>query len=342
MCELVHCFSMAESYDMPEQPAIAMIGGGTGSFTLLQELKHCTPNIAALVNMSDDGGSSGRLRDELGVLPPGDVRQCLVALSDAPEARDVFSYRFGDGPFKGHSLGNIILSGLELRYGDFAQATKVASHILRITGRVIPVTLENHRLMMDDGDEKIAGEYLIGHHAIASSEPFVYLEPAACINPEAKEAIREADMVVIAPGNLYGSLLPALAVGGMAEALRQSSAQKIMVANLVTKPGQTDGWHVADYIRAMERYLGEGAIDVALYNTAVPSKDLLYKYAAEGEYPVDTSEARFSEVKAVPIGADLVAGEIFTPDPKDTAIRRTLVRHDAKRVSKELMRLYHE
>ena len=230
--------------EISDHPNIAMIGGGTGSFTLLQELKHLTPNISALVNMSDDGGSTGRLRDELGVLPPGDVRQCLVALSDAPEVRDLFGFRFGEGAgeFRGHSLGNIILAGLELQYGDFAKATKVASRILGITGQVIPVTLDNHTLAMQDGDETVEGEYVIGHRKIDARDAHVYHQPAAFMNPEAEEAMQAANLLVIAPGNLYGSLLPALAVTGMKEAFADSPAKKVMITSLVTKPGQTDGW----------------------------------------------------------------------------------------------------
>lgn len=327
--------------EISDQPNIALIGGGTGSFTLLQELKHLTPNISALVNMSDDGGSTGRLRDELGVLPPGDVRQCLVALSDAPEIRDVFGYRFGEGTggFQGHSLGNIILSGLELQYGDFAKATKVAGRILGITGQVIPVTLDNHTLMMTDSHETISGEYKIGHRRFNGKDVRLYHEPAAYMNPEAEEALQAADMIVIAPGNLYGSLLPALAVTGMPEAFEDTHAKTVMVTSLVTKPGQTDGWHVVDYVKEVEKYIGEGVIDAVLYNTAVPSPDLLSKYAADGEYPVDCSEERFAEIGATAVGADLLAKDIFQADRKDKAIRRTLIRHDAKRVGEELLHL---
>jgi uncharacterized cofD-like protein len=323
-------------------PKIALIGGGTGSFTLLTELKEFTPHITALVNMSDNGGSTGKLRDELGVLPPGDVRQCLVALSDTPEVRDLFSYRFGQGSLAGQSMGNIILSGLELQHGSFARAIKVASVILHIKGNVIPITLDNHNLVMHDGSKIIKGEDNVGHHTIKNKNCRIELDPKAKLNPEAAQAISEADLVVIAPGNLYASLLPALAVEGMADALANTNAKVVAVGNLVTKPGQTDGWHIVDYVKEFEKYIGEGQIDAVLYNTATPSKRLLEKYAAEGEFPVGIEEDRFEEISATPIGSSLVAKEIAKQDSNDQAIQRTLIRHDGYQVGRKLMATFYE
>jgi uncharacterized cofD-like protein len=328
--------------DISYAPKIALIGGGTGSFTLLSELKHFTPNISALVAMSDDGGSTGILRDELGVLPPGDIRQCLVALSDNPELREVFTYRFGEGSLANHSLGNLIVSGLEKKYGGLAEAIKVLSRLLHLTGAVIPMSLDQHTLVMQDGQEVIRGEYLIGSRATQNADPSVSLDPPATINPEAEGAILQADLVVLAPGNLYGSLLPALMVGGVAETLRQTSATKVMVANLVTKPGQTDDWHVVDYVQAIERHIGQGQFDVVLYNQEAPRPELLALYAADGEYPVGTDQKRFGDIAAQSIGASLVASETHLQDPNDKLIRRTLIRHDAVAVGRQLMRLYFE
>lgn len=323
-------------------PEIAVIGGGTGSFTLLQELKEFTPNITAVVNMSDDGGGSGMLRDELGVLPPGDIRQCLVALSDLPEVRDLFGYRFNAGSLTNQSLGNIILSGLELQYDSLEKAIEVASTILQIKGRVIPVTTQKHTLVMRDGNDVIRGENIIGKRAIKQPGAYVELDPPSAINPRAAEAILGADIVVIAPGNLHGSLLPALAVNGMAEAFQATSAKKVAIANLVTKPGQTDGWHVADYFRTFESYVGQGQIDKVIYNNVAPSEDLLKKYAEDGEFPVGIAPERLREVGAKAIGAALVAQEIFAQDKNDTILRRTLIRHDAIQVGRQLMRIFYE
>ncbi len=332
--------AIEDNYSDEEAPNIAMIGGGTGSFTLLHELKNFTPNISALVNMSDDGNSSGRLRDEYGVLPPGDVRQCLVALGNAPEIRDLFSYRFPDGQFEGHALGNIILSGLELRYEDFAKAIKVASKILDITGEVIPITTDKHTLVMEDGGETVRGEHAISHREIQAAGAYLRLEPEAAITPEAEEAITKADIITIAPGNLFGSLLPILTVRGVAETVRSARAMVVLVANLVTKPGQTDGWHVVDYVKMFEQYLGENEIDKVLYNTRLPSSDLLAKYAADGEFPVAIEpEERFNEVSAIAVGTDLLAGKIFLQDPNDKGMRRTLIRHDGIKVGRQLMQI---
>jgi uncharacterized cofD-like protein len=156
---------------------------------------------------------------------------------------------------------------------------------------------------------------------------------------EAEEAILAADLIVIAPGNFYRSLLPTLAVTGMRETLEESEAKKVMVSNLMTTPGQTDGWHVVDYVKGMERYIGIGRIDTVLFNNQQPSRELLENYATENEYPVDTSRDKFSDIAAQHIGAPLVAKEVFVPQKNDTLIRRTLIRHDAREVRKQLARM---
>jgi len=320
-------------------PRIVLLGGGTGSFTLLQGLKQLTPQLTAIVNMSDDGGSTGILRDELGVLPPGDVRQCLVALSDNPDVRDLFSYRFAEGRFEGQSLGNIILSGLELRHGSFTKAVQVASDILHITGHVVPVTTDKHTLVVQDGDRVYRGEHVIDGPLKLSGAARVRLEPAAQLNPAAIQAIAAADMVVLAPGSLHSSLLPILAVDGMAEALQATPAVVVSVANLVNKPRQTDDWHVVDYAQQFARYIGDATVDTVLYNNQSIAVELLKKYAAEGEFPVRTDAARFKEVPIRAIGARLVAQDIVARQVPGDQIRRTLIRHDAAAVCDELRKL---
>lgn len=331
---------------MQTHPKLVVIGGGTGSFTLLSELKHAPCDITAVVNMSDDGGSTGRLRDELGVLPPGDVRQCLVALSTIPEARDLFNVRFDTaGPLDEHSLGNLILSGLEHHYGDIEQAIAIAAKLLATAGRVIPVTTVPHTLVFTDEHTTTRGEFAIGHIDMARGKRSISHSPAVGLNPQAKQAIMAADIVVIAPGNLYGSLLPALAVDGMRTALTQTKAQVVMIANLVTKPGQTDGWHVMDYVEEMEQYIGRGTIDTVLYNTRKPERSLLERYAAAGEVPVATKQNRFLAdiyAKRRLVGAHLLATSIWKRAPGDKSMPRTLIRHDARKVAARLMELLHE
>lgn len=327
----------------PTEIKIAVIGGGTGSFTLLSALKNHTTQIAALVNMADDGGSTGVLRDELGVLPPGDVRQCLVALSDSPKVRDLFNYRFDEGSLKGHAFGNLFLTALEKMTGDFAAGVELASEVLGVKGTVEPITLTNVTLVMRDSDgSEVRGEFEISDHDFGGHRPDFRLEPLAEPNPRAIRAIETADVVVIAPGSLYGSLAPALIVPGIGDALRTSNAVKIYVCNLVTKPGQTDGYDVADFADEIERLAGGAFLDAVLYNTEKPSDELMDKYAKAGEKSVAFHEEKFDGKSYVAVGSNLLAGSIWqnssTADP--IANSRTLIRHDSGVVANAIIELY--
>lgn len=313
-------------------PKIVVMGGGTGSFTLLQALKEITPSITAVVNMCDDGGSTGILRDELGVLPPGDARQCLVALSENDEIRNLFSYRFSAGSLSGQSLGNIILSGLELQHGSFETAVQVASKILRIRGRVVPVALGPHKLALTDGDTQVLGQHKVEHHSLVDPKARVRLEPASRVNPKAEQAIREADMVIIAPGSFYTSLLPVMSVNGVAEALQETQATVVMVANLVNKPLHTKDWHIADYVAKLSEYIGQGQVDTVLYNTEPIAKMLLKKYAEDNEFPVRADQHGFAGCNVAVMGMPLVSSVVAAQDPADKAVRRTLIRHDPWKV----------
>lgn len=319
-----------------------MIGGGTGSFTLLTGLKQYASDITALVNMADDGGSTGLLRDELGVLPPGDIRQCLVALSNSPKVRELFNYRFEEGRLKGHNFGNLFLTALEKMTGNFAEAVELASEVLRITGRVEPITLSDVKLCMQSKDKKIRGEHIIGHIRFKQKKPELWLEPKAILNPKAKEAIKQADMVVIAPGNLYGSLAPALIVPGLYKVLKASVAKKIYVCNLVTKPGQTDGFKVHDFASEIERFAGGPFLTHVIFNTEKPSKELLDKYAGDGEYAVDYNNGPLKAAKYTPKGANIISKEIKNRRSKHDPLAktRTLIRHDPDKVAKQIMRIY--
>lgn len=321
---------------------IVVLGGGTGSFTLLQSLKGLSPKITAIVNMCDDGGSTGVLRDELGVLPPGDARQCLVALSERPEIRELFDYRFDGGRLSGQSLGNIILSGLELQHGSFEKAVEVASRILRIRGHVVPVVLGDHKLVMDDGGKEVVGQFNIRNHVVESEAPRVRLEPVTTLNPKANRAIRKADIVVIAPGGLYYSLLPIFSVNGMKEALQGTSAQVVCVSNLIERKGRAESWHVVDHVKTIEEYVGEGTIDVVLYNNAPLEQRLIERYAAEADHPVLITPDRFTEIGCKAVGAPLISPTLHVQDAADKAIQRTLIRHDADRVSEEIAKFLTE
>ncbi|HUD10280.1 MAG TPA: gluconeogenesis factor YvcK family protein [Candidatus Saccharimonadales bacterium] len=321
---------------------IVVIGGGTGSFTLLQSFKNYFSDLTALVNMADNGGSSGVLRDELGVLPPGDVRQCLVALSDSPELRALFDYRFKEGGLKGHTLGNILLSALEKTTGDFGEAVKTASKVLRIHGQVLPITTTNTHLSlrMKEG-RSVTGEISIAHMDLRTEkQPELSLDPIATINPEAKKAILQADVVVIAPGNLYGSLAPALLVGGVGRALRQAKATVVYICNLVTKPQQTDDFEVSGYVSEIERFAGNPIIDYVLYNTARPADKLLAKYVHEGEFLVGYDKQLLKSQHYQAIGLPLIDQQIVKLGAGDTlSHRRSLIRHDANAVAEKIQRL---
>lgn len=324
---------------------VVVIGGGTGNFAVLSGLKQRFTHITALVNMADDGGSTGVLRDELGVLPPGDVRQCLVALSQAPEVRDLFSYRFQDGTLRGHSFGNLFLSTMEKVTGSFPDAVKLASQILRIRGAVLPITTNNVRLVMTHHDgQKVTGEFVIGTMDFGSTiRPELSLEPAAHITSDAVQAIADADMVVIAPGNLYASLAPALIVGGVREALAKTSAPLVYICNLVTKPRQTDGFDVADYAAEIERFIGEQALDYVIYNNEQPAPDMLRKYTHQGEFLVKVDSQRLQQAHYQAIGLPLIASDQVTVSVKDPLFHsRSLIRHDSAQITAEIERLLDE
>lgn len=312
---------------------IVVVGGGTGSFTVLSALRGHNRELTAIVSMADDGGSTGVLRDELGVLPPGDIRQCLVALSSSPAMRELFDYRYEEGPFKGHSFGNMFLTTLEKTTGDFAKAVESASEILRIKGTVIPATLDDVRLLMRWENEQVElhGERVIDvdNFQLDPRQAELSLKPTPQVNPSAIEAIMEADLVVVSPGDLYTSLGPLLIIDGIGQALRQSNAKVLYVCNLTTKHGQTDGFSVEDHVREIERFAGGEVIDSVLYNTERPPADLEERYLAEKAFVLerDDSDDR-SHVSY--IGKDLLGmmADKSNSQADQLAMNRSLIRHD--------------
>lgn len=323
---------------------IAVIGGGTGSFTILSALKDYTTQIAAIVSMADDGGSTGVLRDELGALPPGDVRQCLVALSDSPKVRDLFQYRFDTGTFDGHSFGNILLSALEKITGDFSQAVETASEILRIRGTVIPATLDNIRLKMEWPDKSLVlhGERVIDSEYFQHDPRRAQLSvtPPAAPNPMALAAIEQADIIVVAPGDLYTSLGPLLVIDGIGEALARTKAKVFYVSNLVSKQGQTDGFTVSDHAAEIERFAGVEFLDYVLYNQQAPTDEVAKRYEEEGGYVTLADIDALSTKRYEAVGGDFL-GEMATAAAGDSLIgHRSLIRHDAKAVARLILKLY--
>ena len=325
---------------------IVVIGGGTGSFVVLSGLKNYARDITALVSMADDGGSTGQLRDEMGVLPPGDVRQCLVALSRSPSVRDLFNYRFDEGTLAGHAFGNLFLAALEKMTGSFAAAVNMASEILRVDGKILPITLDNIVAVAKDGGQTYRGQEAVEKQTF-KGRPKISVEKfngrgSVKANPEAIEAIAEADLVVISPGNLYATLGMALSVPGVGAALRKTAARCVYICNLVTKPGQTDSYQAHDFAAEIERMAGGEFLDYVIYNVHQPSRKLLKSYASSGELPVGINAAALKKAHYHARGAELLAGEIWqNPNQKDPiASRRTLIRHDPDAVARVIMKIY--
>ena len=318
---------------------IVTIGGGTGTFTVLSGLRDYPFELAAIVSTADDGGSTGRLRDELGVLPPGDIRQALVALS--PEAsllRELFSYRFEDGGLKGHNFGNLFLSALEKVTGSFDKAVLEAGRVLAVNGHVIPATRDQAYLRA----EMANGEVIKGEHAIEEyiwSERSVpdrlWLEPNCSLHPLAILAIRHADLVIIAPVSIYTSLIPNLLVDGMCEALRSTKAPIAYVANLMTERGRTGKFFVQDFVELIEQYIGPGEINYVIHNTKVPDTNLLDRYKKEMErLPVRLDRKRLQNLSYDLIGTNLLGRKPTVRQTSDSlSSTRTLIRHDSAKLA---------
>ena len=322
---------------------VVTIGGGTGSFMLLSGLKKYPLELSAIVSMADDGGSTGILRDELGVLPPGDVRQCLVALSDSSDTlRELMNYRFVEGGLSGHSFGNLFLSALEKITGSFTKGVLEASQILNVKGEVIPVTGTDTKLFLKLKSKKLlSGENEINHsfEISAAGVEKIYLSPDALANPLALKKIREADLIVIGPGNHYCAILPNLLVKGIAEAIHQAKGKVVYNCNLVNKHGQTDTFALDDYVAAVEKYIGKSRVDFVTYNKNVPDEALMKKYAKEGglvPFEKETNAKRHFRV----IRADLLSRAKVRVNKADKiAATRAFIRHDADKLAKVLVML---
>jgi uncharacterized cofD-like protein len=277
---------------------IVAVGGGTGLSTMLRGLKKHTSNLTAVVTVSDDGGSSGRLQKELGVLPPGDIRNCLVALADDEAlVTDLFRYRFteGDG-LTGHSFGNLFLAAMTGITGNFDEAIKVSSRVLNIKGRVLPATLSVARLCARLTD----GSIVEGESNITASRgtpiASVYLDPGRALPlEEVIEAIRDADAIILGPGSLYTSILPNLLVERVAREIEAANAVKLYVCNVMTQPGETDGYSASRHVEALIENAGARVCDVVVVNDELPRK-LLDAYAVEGQLPVVVDKVRLDRL----------------------------------------------
>src|SRR6266576_5208370 len=260
--EVLHAFRLRG-----RGPRIVAIGGGTGLSSLLRGLKTYTSNLSAIVTVADDGGSSGRLRDEYRVLPPGDFRQCLIALADAePLMKQLFDHRFKEGSLDGHAFGNLFIMAMADVTGNFEQALRESGKVLAVKGTIVPSTLQDVTLVASINGHSVEGESNIPKQNAPISQ--VFLKPdGAQVNPEAAQAILNAELVVIGPGSLYTSILPNLLVEGMVEAIKASPALKVLVCNLASQKGETEGYNVEDYLRVIRDHVGSNLFDFVLVNS---------------------------------------------------------------------------
>lgn len=311
-------------------PRIVAIGGGTGLSTLLRGLKQHTANITAIVTVSDDGGSSGRLVQEMGIIPPGDMRNCLVALADAEKLMtDLFQHRFKarSGSLSGHSVGNLLIAGLiEQCDGDIDRALKMASEVLAIRGRVVPSTMDHVRLraLMEDGSE-ICGETAI----VASSKRIrrVFLDPGESTpHVTALEAIADAELICIGPGSVYTSIIPNLLVPGIADAIAASKAPKVYICNVMTQRGESESFTAAEHLVAIQANVEAKVAEFVVMNTGVPSQATLEKYReSQQEFVVADSE------RVVAMGYRPIKGDFMS--------EMDYVRHDPAKLASRLMEL---
>jgi len=325
---------------------IVTIGGGTGSFVLLSGLKKYPVNLTAIVSMADDGGSTGRLRDELGVLPPGDVRQCLVALSESSvEMRALMNYRFENGGLKGHSFGNIFISALEKVGGSFIKGIEEVGKILNIRGEVIPVSEEDMRLIVKLKNGKILqGETQLDHNKeirrIGIKKIYLKKKVKAC--KKALERIKKADIIVIGPGDPHGSILPNFLVDGIKEAIRKSKARVIYNCNLTNRKGQTDNFDLDNHVEIIEKYLGRNRINYVTYNTQNPPVNILKKYKKQegkGVWVRFSEQSKKKRSYKVIKAKLLSAGLVRCPKADMIAKIRPLIRHDSNRLAKLIMKI---
>lgn len=280
-----------EGIDLSFEAKVVVIGGGTGLSILLRGLKQFTSNITAIVTVADDGGGSGKLREDLGMLPPGDIRSCLLALANTePTMEKLLQYRFTDGMLKGQNFGNIFLAAMNSIYGSFETAVREASNVLAVTGKVLPMTLEDVKLcaVLENGNT-IIGESSIPSDVIKNGSKIdhIYMEPKMSYPlEESVEAIKEADIIVLGPGSLYTSVIPNLLVNDIVDTIYKARADKIYITNVMTQPGETDKYSLVDHVNAILKHSREDFLDYVIGNTEDVPIDTLEKYIKDGSKPV--------------------------------------------------------
>ncbi|GMB01754.1 YvcK family protein [Pelosinus sp. IPA-1] len=312
-------------------PAVTVIGGGTGLSVLLRGIKGVTSNITAIVTVADDGGSSGRIRQDLDMIPPGDLRNCLVALADTePLMEKLFQHRFGGaGGLAGHNFGNLFIAAMTEVLGDVEQALKESSKVLAVRGKVLPASTQKVRLwakMVDGSVVEGESQIPLANKRIES----VYLQPEETMPVESSlEAIRDADAIILGPGSLYTSILPNLLVRGIADTLRKSQAVKIYICNVMTQPGETDGYSASEHVKAILDHVGPGVIDYVVINGQNVAVELQEKYADQGAYPVEPDLKVIEAMGIKAVVADVIS-------------ETNWVRHDPLKLSRTIVSMIYK
>ena len=312
-------------------PAITVVGGGHGLSVLLRGIKQATSNVTAVVTVADDGGSSGRLRQDLGMIPPGDLRNCLVALADTePLMEKLFQHRFeGSSELSGHSFGNLFIAAMTQVTGDVETALKESSKVLAVKGQVLPASKEFVRLdaIMEDGTV-VCGESHIPEAHKRIHRVKLYPEHAEAVQ-SSLDAIRNAEAIVLGPGSLYTSVIPNLLVEGIGDAICRSKAVKIYICNVMTQPGETDGYTASMHVKAIMDHAGRNAVDYVIVNSTPVPEDLKQKYAETGAYPGVVDDDALNQLGVGIIKADLITS-------KDA------IHHDPKKLCDSVMRVVYE
>ena len=312
-------------------PNVTVVGGGHGLSVLLRGIKAATSNVTAVVTVADDGGSSGRLREEFGIIPPGDLRNCLVALADTePLMEKLFQYRFkGKTELAGHSFGNLFIAAMNEVTGDMEQALRESSKVLAVKGQVLPASKDHVRLdaVMEDGTV-VQGESHIPEVHKQIHRVRLFPEEVQPVQ-SALDALANADAIILGPGSLYTSIMPNLLVDKVAETIRKSKAIKIYICNVMTQPGETDGYTASMHAKAIIDHGGKGIIDYMLVNDAPISADMQDFYAAKGAYPVEVDEEAINA-----LGVGFVKADIINENE--------VIRHDPDKLSRAVMNMvYH-
>lgn len=311
---------------------MVVIGGGTGTFVSLFGLKQYPVDLSAIITMTDSGGSSGKLRDQYGVLPPGDIRQALIALSDSDRIwRELFLYRFENGDFKGHNFGNVFLTVLEKLTNNFEKSIELAEEILKTKGQVIPVTLENGHInaRLKDGT-LIKTEALIDQKVRREAIVELTLDHEIKANPKAILAITSADLIIVGPGDLYTSVLPVFTLKEVVHAYQNSKAKKVLVLNLMNKLGQTDDFKASDFLKTYTKYLGTNPFDYLIANNSPLPPDIVQRYNEYGESEVINDLTGLAN--PIILSADIVSQFSYKTSAADV-LERSLIRHDPEKLA---------